>query len=94
MSDFSIHQIGYLPNARFSVTINGEHTTRHTVSFNQEVYDMLTGGNAPAKELVQKAFEYLLERESGNQIKPVFDLLEIQRYFGGFVASMKIQFGV
>ena len=92
MSDFSVHQIGYLPHARFTVTVNGEHPTRHTVSVNQETYDMLTAGNGSAADLVKKSFEYLLERESGNQIKPVFELLEIQRYFGDFVGTMKIHF--
>ncbi len=92
MSDFSVHQIGYLPHARFTVTVNGEHSTRHTVSVNQETYDMLTGGKGSPKDLVQKAFEFLLERESSNQIKPVFELLEIQRYFGDFVGTMKIYF--
>jgi hypothetical protein len=46
-----------------------------------EYWRKLTGGRVPPEKLVEKSFEFLLERESNTSILRSFDLPVIQRYF-------------
>jgi hypothetical protein len=46
-----------------------------------EYLQKLTGGHVSAETLIQKSFEFLLERESHTSILRAFDLPVIQRYF-------------
>ena len=46
-----------------------------------EYLQKLTGGRASAETLIEKSFEFLLERESNTSILRSFDLPVIQRYF-------------
>jgi hypothetical protein len=65
----------------YQVTVAGSATTQHTVSVTLEYLQKLTGGRASAETLIQKSFEFLLERESNTSILGSFDLPVIQRYF-------------
>jgi hypothetical protein len=65
----------------FKVTVTGRTTTTHTVTVSPEYKQKLTGGKVPAEKLVEKSFEFLLERESNTSILRTFDLPAIQRYF-------------
>jgi hypothetical protein len=59
---------------------NGQ--TRHRVNVTKADFEQLTAGKPAApEELVKKSFEFLLERESKNQILRQFDLPVISRYF-------------
>jgi hypothetical protein len=46
-----------------------------------EYLQKLTGGRVSAETLIEKSFEFLLERESNTSILRSFDLPVIQRYF-------------
>jgi len=65
----------------FEVTVRGSTTTTHMVTLTKGYYDKLTGGAVPAETLIQKSFEFLLERESNTMILSRFDLPVIGHYF-------------
>jgi hypothetical protein len=65
----------------YQVTVASGSTTQHTVTVTPEYWQKLTGGRIPVETLIQKSFEFLLERESSTSILRSFDLPAIQRYF-------------
>ena len=65
----------------FEVTVRETSTTTHTVTVTKDYYDKLTGGKVPAETLIEKSFEFLLERESNTMILSRFDLPVIGHYF-------------
>ena len=65
----------------YQVTVESGTTTQHTVTLTPEYWQKLTNGRVPAETLIQKSFEFLLERESNTSILSSFDLPVIQRYF-------------
>ena len=70
-----------IDDTTFKVTINERTTTRHTVTVSPEYCEKLTGVTVPVAKLVEKSFEFLLEREPNTSILGAFDLPKIQRYF-------------
>ena len=65
----------------FQVTVKANTTTTHTVTLKPEYYQKLTQGQVAPEELIEKSFEFLLERESNSSILTRFDLPVIGRYF-------------
>ena len=65
----------------YQVTVESATTTQHTVTLTPAYWQKLTGGAVPAETLIQKSFEFLLDRESNTSILGSFDLPVIQRYF-------------
>jgi hypothetical protein len=64
----------------YEVTVEGVSTTVHSVTLTSEYLLKLTGGQASAEMLIERSFEFLLERESNTSILRSFDLPVIQRY--------------
>ncbi|MGZ4836245.1 MAG: hypothetical protein ACXVZZ_11465 [Terriglobales bacterium] len=67
--------------ATYLVTVENGAATQHSVTVNPEYWQKLTGGRVSAETLIEKSFEFLLERESNTSILRSFDLPVIQRYF-------------
>lgn len=65
----------------FEVTVRSNTTTTHTVTLKENYYQKLTGGKVSPETLIEKSFEFLLERESNTSILSRFDLPVIGRYF-------------
>lgn len=65
----------------FKVTVKANTTTTHHVTVDPAYYEKLTDGNIPAELLVEKSFEFLLDRESNTSILRTFNLRDINRYF-------------
>lgn len=65
----------------FEVTVIASTTTTHTVKLNPDYCQKLTGGRVSPVTLIEKSFEFLLERESNTMILFRFDLPVIGRYF-------------
>jgi hypothetical protein len=65
----------------FQVTVRARSTTVHTVTLKHDDYQRLTGGKTSPETLIEKSFEFLLERESNTSILSRFDLTVIARYF-------------
>ncbi len=73
----------------FSVTVEGRTTTTHKVNVSPSYYEKLTGGKIPVEILVEKSFEFLLERESNTSILRSFDLPVIGNYFPDYESVIK-----
>ena len=65
----------------FVVTVRESTTTTHTVKLTKDYYQKLTAGKVPEETLIEKSFEFLLERESNTMILRHFDLPVIGNYF-------------
>ncbi len=72
----------------FVVTVNERTTTTHTVTLEPDYYDKIAGGKVPAEKLIEKSFEFLLERESNTSILSSFDLPLINHYFPEYEKSI------
>jgi len=59
-------QVERIDETTFKVTVEADTTTTHTVT---------------VEHLVERSFDFLLERESNRSILASFDLSVIQRYF-------------
>jgi hypothetical protein len=65
----------------FEVEVKAAGTTTHTVTLKADYYQKLTHGAVPPERLIEKSFEFLLERESNTSILSRFELSVIGRYF-------------
>lgn len=73
----------------FEVTVESRTVTTHRVSVASSYYEKLTGGQVTAEVLVEKSFEFLLERESNTSILRSFDLPVIGRYFPEYESTIR-----
>jgi hypothetical protein len=73
----------------FKVTVTGRSTTTHTVTVDPSYHEKLTRGRISAEKLVEKSFEFLLERESNSSILASFELPVIGRYFPDYETSIQ-----
>ena len=58
-----------------------------------EYYEKLAGGRVTAETLVEKSFEFLLEREPNTSILRRFDLPVIQSYFPEYEQTIRGMLG-
>ncbi len=65
----------------FEVTVIASTTTTHTVKLKPDYCQKLAGGKVSPATLIEKSFEFLLERESNTMILSRFDLPLIGHYF-------------
>jgi hypothetical protein len=70
-----------LDNNTYKVSVQGRRSTTHTVTLSPKYYEQLTGKRVSPELLIEKSFEFLLERESNTSILSTFDLPVINRYF-------------
>jgi hypothetical protein len=73
----------------FEVTVQAGATTTHTVTVSPDYCQKLTGGAATAETLVEKSFDFLLQRESNTSILRRFDLPTIGRYFPEYEKTIR-----
>ncbi len=74
----------------FAVTVEERGgKTEHTVTLDDDYYRDLTQGNVTKEELIERSFEFLLERESKESILSKFDLKVIGRYFPEFEREIR-----
>ena len=65
----------------FQATVIDSTSTKHQVSITPNYVLKLNAGNITTAQLVEKSFEFLLEREANTSILRNFDLSVIARYF-------------
>lgn len=66
----------------FEVTVSeGKSVTVHNVSVKVQDYQRLTDRKVSPEKLVERSFEFLLEREPKESILSRFDITVIGRYF-------------
>ncbi len=73
----------------FRGTVEGRTTTTHTVTLSSSYYEKLTGKRVTLEVLIEKSFEFLLERESNTSILRSFELPVIGRYFPEYEKTIK-----
>jgi hypothetical protein len=79
--------------ATYQVSVESQTTTQHSVTVTPEYWQKLTGGRVPVETLIEKSFEFLLERESNTSILGSFDLAVIQRYFPEYEGTIGKRLG-
>ena len=84
--------ISHLDGTSFEVTVQARSTTTHRVTASAEVVQQLTGGRASAEDLIEKSFEFMLEREPNTSILRQFDLPVIGHYFPEYERTMMSHF--
>ena len=72
----------------FEITVEAPSIATHKVTLTADYYNRLTGGKISPKALVQKSFEFLLEREPNTMILSRFDLPVISEYFHEYEETM------
>lgn len=73
----------------FEVTVSGSTVTQHTVSVDPAYCRKLTQGRVGPEVLVEKSFEFLLEREGNTSILRTFELPVIGRYFPEYERTIR-----
>lgn len=82
-----------LDEETFRVTVSGPPETTHTVTVDRAYYEKLTGGAVPVETLIEKSFEFLLEREPNTSILRRFSLPVIQSYFPEYERTIRRRLG-
>src|SRR3989442_12793343 len=67
-------------------------TLFRSVTVRPEYWQKLTGSRVGAETLVEKSFQFLLEREPNTSILRAFDLAVIQRYFPDYEKTIRTMF--
>lgn len=73
----------------FHVTVTARVKTDHTVTVDPSYHEKLTAGRVSVEDLVEKSFEFLLEREPNTSILKEFDLPTINRYFPEYEETIR-----
>jgi len=75
---------------RFRVTVvEGGTQSQHVVSLKENYYEKLTRKQVPEEDLIERSFQFLLEREPKESILREFDLSVIGRYFPGYESEIQ-----
>ena len=77
----------------FVVTVKDRATTVHNVTVDPSYAQKLTAGRASPEKLVEKSFEFLLEREPNTSILRNFDLPVIGHYFPEYEQTIRTMLG-
>ncbi len=70
-----------IDSTTFEVIVESATTTSHKVTVETSYYEKLTDKRVTPEELVEKSFQFLLDRESNTSILRSFDLPIIGQYF-------------
>lgn len=78
-----------IDSTTFEVVVETGTTTTHRVSLKPSYYEKLTDKRVTPEVLVEKSFEFLLDRESNTSILRSFDLPVIGQYFPEYERVIK-----
>ena len=76
----------------FQVTVKERTTTNHRVTVDPSYCEKLTGGSATPEVLIEKSFQFLLQREDNTSILSTFDLPVIGEYFPEYEGTIRKMF--
>lgn len=76
----------------FMVNVTNGTATTHEVTVDSSYWSELTGEAVPPETLVERSFEFLLEREPNTSILPRFNLSTITRYFPEYESTIRERF--
>ena len=76
----------------FQVTVDeGDSTSTHAVTLDDQYHKKLSGKVIPKEELIKKSFEFLLEREPKESIMSSFNLKVINKFFPEFESFISME---
>ncbi len=78
-----------IDSTTFEVIVESATTTTHKVSVKPSYYEKLTNKRVTPEVLVEKSFNFLLERESNTSILRSFELPVIGQYFPEYEKVIK-----
>jgi len=78
-----------IDSTTFEVIVEAGTKTTHNVTLKSSYYEKLTGKRITPAALVEKSFEFLLDRESNTSILRSFDLPVISQYFPEYEKVIK-----
>jgi len=81
--------VNTIDSMNFEVIVEGLTTTTHRVTLTHLYYQKLTNNQVTPEMLVEKSFEFLLDRETNTSILSRFDLPIIERYFPEYEETIK-----
>ena len=82
-------QITKIDDTTFDVMVTSSSTTTHRVTVSANYASKLTEDKMTTESLVEKSFEFLLEREPNTSILRSFELSVIERYFPEYVTEIR-----
>ena len=71
----------------FEVVVTMQSTTTHSVTISDAIHTQLTNGKISKETLLEKSFEFLLEREPNTSILSQFKIEVISQYFPDYVGA-------
>ena len=71
----------------FEVVVTTQSTTTHSVTVSDAIHTQLTNGKISKETLLEKSFEFLLEREPNTSILSQFKIEVISQYFPDYVGA-------
>jgi hypothetical protein len=85
-------QVKAVGENRYEVTVIGRSPTTHIVTVLEAYAAKLSNGTVSTEKLIEKSFEFLLEREPNTSILRSFELSVIGRYFPEYEEAIKSYF--
>ena len=73
-----------LEKDQFCVEVIDKETTFHKIIISDKIHQNLTGGQVSKTQLLEKSFEFLLEREPNTSILTNFEIQLISNYFSDY----------
>ena len=71
----------------FEVVVTMQSNTTHSVTISDAIHTQLTNGKISKETLLEKSFEFLLEREPNTSILSQFKIEVISKYFPDYVGA-------
>ena len=71
----------------FEVVVTMQSTTTYSVTISDAIHTQLTNGKISKETLLEKSFEFLLEREPNTSILSQFKIEVISKYFPDYVGA-------
>jgi len=72
----------------FLVRVDAGTVTEHRVTVPNDYFEKLRSDEESKEQLIERSFQFLLERESNRSILPSFELSVIQRYFPEYESTI------
>ena len=85
-------QVRVLGENRYEVSVDTRTPSTHVVTVPEAYAAKLTNGTVSTEKLIEKSFEFLLEREPNTSILRSFELSVIGSYFPEYEQTIKSYF--
>ena len=73
----------------FEVVVTTQSTTTHSITVTDAIHTKLTNGKISKETLLEKSFEFLLEREPNTSILSQFKIEVISQYFLDYAGAVE-----